>query len=77
MADFGNVQNFGFSFFLTIPINPQKRSIPPVCINKRQGKNQMADFGNVQNQPFAFFPCRHILIVASWGDNMLIYRISE
>ena len=69
MADFGNVQNFGFSFFLTIPINPQKRSIPPVCINKRQGKNQMADFGNVQNQPFAFFPLPSYTSTGKFGGH--------
>ena len=27
-----------------------------VCVNERQGKNQIADFGNVQNLQFAFFP---------------------
>jgi hypothetical protein len=72
IQNFGNVQNFGFSFFLTIPINPKKRSIPPVCINERQGKNQMADFGNVQNQPFAFFPCHHTLVLASSGATIIL-----
>ena len=35
-----------------------------VCINERQGKNQIADFGNVQNLQFAFFPLSsHIISI--------------
>lgn len=26
-----------------------------VCVNERQGENQIADFGNVQNQQFCLF----------------------
>ncbi len=35
-----------------------------VCVNERQGKNQIADFGNVQNLQFAFFPLSsHIISI--------------
>lgn len=35
-----------------------------VCVNERQGKNQIADFDNVQNLQFAFFPLSsHIISI--------------
>ena len=35
-----------------------------VCVNERQGKNQIANFGNVQNLQFAFFPLSsHIISI--------------
>jgi len=55
IQNFGNVQNFGFSFFLTIPINPQKRSIPPVCINERQGKIKWLILVTCKILDFIFF----------------------
>ena len=78
MADFGNVQNFGFSFFLTIPINPQKKDqFHQYVLTNGRGKIKWLILVTCKISHLPFFPCRHILIVASWGDNMLIYRISE
>ena len=132
IQNFGNVQNFGFSFFSDhSQLNQRTDQFHQYVLTNGRGKIKWLILVTCKISHLPFFPCRHILsniqkitciilrnlfgldlfshqscatgtlllqkkiyprksslnlkqliffmflIVASWGDNMLIYRISE
>ena len=58
-------------------VSPKKDQFHQYVLTNGRGKIKWLILVTCKISHLPFFPCRHILIVASWGDNMLIYRISE